>query len=99
MGMVLGRGLRGSGRLSTASSDKIETPMSDSPRDPHATYESPLAGRNASAEMLRLFSARHKFGLWRRLWLELSRAERELGVWRISDEALRQMEARRDDID
>src|SRR5918993_5596107 len=68
-------------------------------RTPHDTYESPLASRNASAEMLKLFSPRHKFGLWRRLWLELARAERELGVGRISEEALRQMEAKLDDID
>ena len=73
--------------------------MTQSPRDRHDTYESPLAARNASAEMLRLFSARHKFGLWRRLWLELARCEKELGVSRISDEALRQMEAKLDDID
>jgi adenylosuccinate lyase len=63
------------------------------------TYESPLASRNASPEMLRLFSPQHKFGLWRRLWLELARGERELGIRRISDEALRQMEAKLDAID
>ena len=63
------------------------------------TYESPLAARNASPDMLRLFSPAHKFGLWRRLWLELARAERELGIDRISDEALRQMEATLDHID
>ena len=67
--------------------------------DPHATYVSPLASRNASKEMLKLFSARHKFGLWRRLWLELARAERELGVDRITPAALAQMEAKLDDID
>ncbi len=63
------------------------------------TYESPLAVRNASREMLALFSPQHKFGLWRRLWLELARSERKLGLERISDEALRQMEAKLDDID
>jgi adenylosuccinate lyase len=63
------------------------------------TYESPLAARNASAEMLRLFSPQYKFGLWRRLWLELARAERDLGLHRITHEALKQMEARLDDID
>src|SRR5512132_3225869 len=63
------------------------------------TYESPLASRNASPEMLRLFSPRHKFGLWRRLWLELARCERELGLTRIGEEALRQMESKLDDID
>src|SRR5215213_5822362 len=66
---------------------------------PHDTYESPLATRNASREMLRLFSPQHKFGLWRRLWLELARAERELGLARITEEALRQMEAKLDEID
>ncbi len=35
----------------------------------HDTYESPLASRNASKEMLKLFSPNHKFGLWRKLWL------------------------------
>src|ERR1041384_7904432 len=65
----------------------------------HDTYESPLAARNASAEMLRLFSPQHKFSLWRRLWLELARCQRELGLTRIGDEALRQMEAKLDDID
>jgi adenylosuccinate lyase len=66
---------------------------------PHETYESPLAARNASPEMLQLFSARHKFGLWRRLWLELARGERELGLSRITPEALRQMENTLDNID
>lgn len=63
------------------------------------TYESPLAARNASPAMLRLFSAQHKFSLWRRLWLELARCEQQLGLTRISDEALRQMEAALHTID
>ena len=49
--------------------------------------------------MLRLFSPQYKFGLWRRLWLALATAERELGVTRISAEALAQMEKHLDDID
>src|ERR1700742_4085690 len=65
----------------------------------HDTYESPLVSRNASPEMLKLFSPQHKFGLWRRLWLELARCERELGLSRISDGALREMEAKLDDVD
>src|SRR2546423_4366595 len=63
------------------------------------TYESPLASRNASPEMLRLLSPQHKFGLWRRLWLELARCEKELGITRISDAALAEMAAHLDDID
>ncbi len=63
------------------------------------TYESPLVGRNASREMLQLFSPQKKFGLWRRLWLELARCEKQLGLSRISDEAISQMAAKLDDID
>ena len=63
------------------------------------TYESPLATRNASREMLRLFSPQHKFGLWRRLWLELARCQRELGLSRVGEDALRQMESKLDEID
>lgn len=69
------------------------------------TYESPLAARNASAQMLRIFSPQYKFGLWRRLWLELARCQRELGLRasdgseRISAHAIREMEAKIDDID
>src|SRR3982751_1987327 len=69
------------------------------PPSSHTTYESPLASRNARPEMLRLFSPQHKFGLWRRLWLELARAERELGLARVTEDALRQMEAKLDEID
>lgn len=65
----------------------------------HEIYESPLVSRNASREMLRLFSPQYKFGLWRRLWLELARCERELGLDRITPEALQQMEAKLDEID
>src|ERR1700685_3740347 len=70
--------------------------MTDSSND---IYQSPLVTRNASAEMLRLFSPRHKFGLWRRLWLELARCERELGITRITPAALAEMEANLDSID
>ncbi len=65
----------------------------------HDIYQSPLATRNASPEMLRLFSPAHKFGLWRRLWLELARCQKELGIDRISDEALREMETKLEHID
>jgi adenylosuccinate lyase len=62
-------------------------------------YQSPLALRNAGPEMLKLFSPRHKFGLWRRLWLELARAQRQLGLSRIPADAIVQMERALDDID
>jgi hypothetical protein len=67
--------------------------------DDQDIFQSPLALRNAGPEMLKLFSPRHKFGLWRRLWLELARCQRELGLGRISAEALEQMEKALDEID
>lgn len=48
--------------------------------------------------MLELWSPRTRHGLWRRLWLALARAQRELGV-AIPEEALTEMEAHQDDID
>ena len=44
------------------------------------TYESPLASRYASREMLYLFSPDKKFTTWHRLWIALARAEMELGL-------------------
>ena len=37
-----------------------------------ARYASPLGERYASDAMLRLWSARERHGLWRRLWLALA---------------------------
>ena len=62
------------------------------------TWENPLGSRYASAEMAALFSARRKFGTWRRLWLWLAEAERELGL-AIPDEALAELRAHLDPTD
>ena len=64
----------------------------------HDSYSSPLAERYASSAMLALWSAQQRHSLWRKLWLALAEAERELGV-EIPDEAIRQMQAHVDDID
>ncbi len=63
------------------------------------TYESPLASRYASNEMLYLFSPNKKFSTWRRLWIALARAEKELGLSQITDEMIQEMESHIDDID
>ncbi|MDL2718549.1 MAG: adenylosuccinate lyase [Acidobacteriota bacterium] len=52
----------------------------DSPDSPIDRYENPLTSRYASAEMSALFSARSKFTTWRKLWLWLAEAEKELGL-------------------
>jgi adenylosuccinate lyase len=66
---------------------------------PHEIYESPLVTRNASPQMLALLSPQRRFSLWRRLWLELARCQRQLGLERITPQALREMEATLDAID
>ncbi|MBL8996056.1 MAG: adenylosuccinate lyase [Gemmatimonadetes bacterium] len=64
----------------------------------HDEYRSPLADRYASRAMLALFSPQTRHGLWRRLWLALAEAERELGV-DIPEAAISEMRAHLDDID
>jgi adenylosuccinate lyase len=61
-------------------------------------WSSPLSERYASSEMLELWSARTRYGLWRRLWLALAEAQRELGVG-IPAEAIDHMRAQIDSID
>ena len=61
-------------------------------------YVSPLVERNASKEMAYLFSADKKFGTWRKLWLELARAQKKLGL-DIKQVQLDQMAKHLDDID
>jgi len=61
-------------------------------------YESPLSGRYASSEMRSIFGARRRIQTWRTLWIELARAQRELGL-PISDAQLAALERTRDEID
>jgi len=61
-------------------------------------YTSPLVERNASREMAELFGAQKKFSTWRRLWLELAKAQKKLGL-DIKQGQIRQMARRLDDID
>jgi len=61
-------------------------------------YTSPLVERNASREMAELFGAQKKFSTWRRLWLELARAEKRLGL-DIKQSQIDQMARHLDDID
>lgn len=62
------------------------------------SYENPLTGRYASKEMSYNWSAQKKHSTWRRLWLALATAEKELGL-DITDKQLEQMAAHLDDID
>ncbi len=60
--------------------------------NPHDTYTSPLASRNASPEMLRIWSPRHKFTTWRRIWLAVAEAQQACGL-DITDEQIAELRA------
>src|SRR5439155_10852340 len=68
-------------------------------------YDNPLVARYASAEMARLWGPRRKFVTWRRLWVALAEAERELGMTTedgrplISQEQIDELRAHVDDVD
>lgn len=60
-------------------------------------YISPLSGRYASKEMQYIFSQDKKFTTWRRLWIALAEAERELGL-NISEEQIAELKEHVNDI-
>jgi adenylosuccinate lyase len=61
-------------------------------------YRSPLECRYAGADMRELFSEQRKFSTWRRLWLALAEAQKQLGL-AITDDQLAEMRLHLDDID
>ncbi|HUG17611.1 MAG TPA: adenylosuccinate lyase [Planctomycetaceae bacterium] len=64
----------------------------------HDIYENPLLTRYASREMAAIWSAQSKHSTWRKLWIALAEAERELGL-DISESQIESMQASVDDID
>ena len=61
-------------------------------------YESPLSSRYASDYMLKLFSSDTRYQTWRRLWVSLAKAEKELGL-PITEEQVKELEDHVEDID
>ncbi len=61
-------------------------------------YLNPLTDRYAGKEMSYIWSPQFKHSTWRRLWLELARCEKRLGL-AITDAQIEQMAAHLDDID
>lgn len=62
------------------------------------TPQNPLYERYASPEMARIFSARHRFGRWRELWIALAESQRELGL-PITAEQVAALRATAGDVD
>ncbi len=60
-------------------------------------YVSPLTTRFATEPMLRNFSSLKKFRTWRRIWIALAEAEKELGL-PITDAQIAELRAHSDDI-
>lgn len=61
-------------------------------------YISPLVERVATPAMIELWGPQKKFSTWRRCWIALAEAEKELGL-PITDEQIEEMRAHVDDID
>jgi len=61
-------------------------------------YVSPLVQRNASSEMSQLFSQRTRILTWRRLWIALAEAQRELGL-KITARQIAELKRAAEDID
>lgn len=60
-------------------------------------YISPLSERYASREMQYIFSPDMKFKTWRKLWIALAEAEKELGL-NITEEQIEELKKYKDDI-
>ena len=64
----------------------------------HDVYDNPLIGRYSSVEMSQLWSPQTKHSTWRRLWVALAEAERELGL-DISETQIQELKSHIEDID
>ena len=64
----------------------------------HDLYDNPLISRYASRDMARLWGEQRKFSTWRRLWVILAEAEKELGL-AITDAQIAELKAHVDNID
>lgn len=61
------------------------------------TYTSPFSWRYGSVQMRKIFSEEKKYKLWRKVWVELARAQNKLGL--VSAEELKDLEDNQDNLD
>jgi adenylosuccinate lyase len=62
-----------------------------------SNYLSPFSWRYGSEEMRKVFSEENKFQIWRKIWIEMARAQKSHGL--ISDEELKDLEKNQENID
>lgn len=67
--------------------------------DNYLNYETALSKRYASKEMRENFGDKKKFTTWRKLWVYLAEAQKELGLVNISDEQIQEMIQNIENID
>lgn len=68
------------------------------PDEQKLSYEHPLIRRYATKEMSLIWSPHTKFSTWRKLWIALATAEKELGL-DITEEQINEMKSNVDNID
>ena len=71
----------------------VNTPDLESP---YAKYQSPFSVRYASPAMRAIWSERHKRLLWRRIWVALAEAQRDMGI--VTEEQLADLRAHAGDV-
>ncbi len=62
-----------------------------------STYLSPLTWRYGSDEMRKIFSEKHKYELWRKIWIALAEAQHQAGL--VSRQELEDLKKSEKDID
>ncbi len=63
----------------------------------YSRYMSPFSWRYGSEEMRQIFSEENKYKLWRKIWVELARAQHKLDL--VSKEELEDLEKHQDSLD
>lgn len=61
------------------------------------TYQSPFSWRYGSAEMRSIWSEENKYKIWRKIWVELAAAQKDLGL--VSDAELADLKKQQDNIE
>src|SRR3989338_3739664 len=61
------------------------------------TYQSPFSWRYGSEKMRNIWSEENKYKIWRRIWVELASAQKDLGL--VTDAELNDLKKHQDDID
>lgn len=62
-----------------------------------SNYQSPFSWRYGSEEMRKIFSEEHKYKLWRKIWVELARAQHKEGL--VGKEELEDLEKNQENLD